>query len=165
VKEIGHSNDCKKVIPTDITEGHFFAADLASTNPSLGKHVQTVYPCIESTQVIAKDDEGSVTVAANDFGKGRGVYLAGFEFGSEQSRLLQRAIWYAAGREDEMANKWFSTNIETEIAGYPETGKYIVINNSYEPQTSTITDQNGNEKTISLEANASKWFDFDGNEI
>jgi hypothetical protein len=40
-----------------------------------------------------------------------------------------------------------------------------VINNSYEPQTTTITDQNGNKKTVSLEANASKWFDFDGNEI
>ena len=64
-----------------------------------------------------------------------------------------------------MEKKWFSTNIETEIAGYPETAKYIVINNSYEPQITTITDQNGNEKTISLEANASKWFDFDGNEI
>jgi 1,3-beta-galactosyl-N-acetylhexosamine phosphorylase len=164
-KEIGLSGDCKKVIPTDITEGHFIAADLESTNPALGKHVQTIYPCIESTKIIAKDDEGSVTVAANDFGKGRGVYLAGFEFGSEQNRLLQRAIWYAAGRQDEMTRKWYSSNIETEIAGYPQTGKYIVINNSYEAQTTTITDHNGNEKTISLKANASKWFDFDGNEI
>lgn len=164
-KEIGLSNDCKKVIPTDIAEGHFLAADLASTNPSLGKHVQMVYPCIESTQIIAKDDEGSVTVATNDFGKGRGVYLAGFELGSEQNRLLQRAIWYAAGKEKEMAGKWFSTNMETEIAGYPETGKYIVVNNSYEAQTTVVTNRDGNEKTVSLEANASKWFDFDGNEI
>ncbi|MEN8126590.1 MAG: 1,3-beta-galactosyl-N-acetylhexosamine phosphorylase [Planctomycetota bacterium] len=164
-KEIGLSGDCKKVLSTDITKGHFLAADLADTNPGLGKHVQTIYPCLESTQIIAKDDEGSVTVAANDFGKGRGVYLAGFQLGAEQNRLLQRAIWYAAGREDEMAGKWFSTNIETEIAGYPQTGKYIVINNAYQPQTTTITDQNGNERTVSLEANASKWFDFDGNEI
>jgi len=164
-KEIGLSGDCKKVIPTDITKGHFLAADLATTNPSLGKHVQTVYPCIKSAQIIAKDDEGSVTVAANDFGKGRGVYLAGFELGSEQNRLLQRAIWYAAGREDEMTKKWFSTNVQTEIAGFPQTGKYIVINNSNEPQTTTITDREGNEKSIRLEANASKWFDFDGSEI
>ncbi len=164
-KEYGLSNDCKKVISTDLAEGHFIAADLASTNPSLGKHVQTIYPCIETTQIVAKDDEGSVTVAANDFGKGRGVYLAGFELGSEQNRLLQRAIWYAAGKENEMVSKWFSSNIETEIAGYPETGKYIVINNSNDPHTTVITDQAGTEKTVELDTNASKWFDFDGNEI
>ena len=164
-KEVGLSNDCKKVLPTDITEGHFLAADLTSNHPGLGKNAQFIYPCSESTQIVAKDDEGSVTVAANEFGQGRGVYLAGFELGSEQNRLLQRAIWYAAGREDEMAKKWFSTNLETEIAAYPETGKYIVINNSYEPQTTVITDQNGNGKTVELDANASKWFDFDGNEI
>lgn len=164
-KEYGLSNDTKKVLPTDITEGHFIAADLSSSNPSLGKHVQTLYPVLESTQIVAKDDDGSVTLAANDFGKGRGVYLAGFELGAEQNRLLQRAIWYAAGREDEMEKKWFSSNVETEIAGYPETGKYIVINNSDDPQTTGIVDGAGNEKTISLKANASQWFDFEGNEL
>ena len=164
-KEYGLSNDTKKLLPTDITEGHFLAEDLSSSNPSLGKNVQTIYPILESTQIVAKDDEDSVTVAANDFGKGRGVYLAGFEFGAEQNRLLQRAIWYAAGREDEMKQKWFSSNIETEIAGYPETGKYIVINSSNEPQTTTITDGQGNFKVVELDANASQWFDFGGNKI
>ncbi len=164
-KEVGLSGCCKKVIPTNVTNGHFIAADLKSANPKLGKHVQTIYPYVESAQIIAKDDEGSVTIAANDFGKGRGVYLAGFQLGAEQNRLLQRAVWYAAGKENEMAKKWYSTNIETEIAGYPQTGKYVVINNSYEPQTTVITDQNGKEKTVTLEANGSKWFDFAGNEI
>jgi len=164
-KEYGLSNDTKKVIPADITEGHFIAADLGSDNPRLGKHVQFIYPVLGSTQIIARDDEGSVTIAANDFGKGRGVYLAGFEFGAEQNRLLQRAIWYAAGREDEMARRWFSTNVETEVAAYPGTGRYIVINNADGPQTTVITDGNGAGKTVELGANASKWFDFDGKEI
>ena len=164
-KEYGLSNDCKKVLPTDIAEGHFVAEDLSGSNPALGKHVQTIYPVLESTQIVAKDDEGSVTIATNDFGKGRGVYLAGFELGAEQNRLLQRAIWFAAGREGEMKQKWFSSNIQTEIAGYPETGKYIVINSSDEPQTTEIVDGAGNAKTVALDANASRWFDFDGNEI
>ena len=64
-----------------------------------------------------------------------------------------------------MTQKWFSSNIHTEIAGYPETKKYIVINNSYESQMTTIVDHKGRKKGISLDANASKWFDFDGNEI
>jgi len=103
-----------------------------------------------------------VTIATNGFGKGRGVYLAGFELGAEQNRLLQRAIWYACRRENEMKQKWFSSNIQTEIAGYPETGKYIVINNSYQLQSTVITDGNGNRREVSLQANASQWFDFDG---
>ena len=160
-KEYGLSNDCKKVIPADITEGHFLAEDFAASVPRLGKHVQTIYPVMESTEIVAKDAEGSVTIAANDFGKGRGVYLAGFQLGAEQNRLLQRAIWYACRREDEMEKKWFSSNIQTEIAGYPETRKYIVINNSDEPQTTTITDGQGNRRDVSLGANASQWFDFE----
>ena len=106
-----------------------------------------------------------MTIAANGFGKGRGVYMAGFEFGAEQNRLLQRAIWYASGRHQEMEQRWYSSNIETEIAGYPKTGKYIVINNSHQPQTTTITDGEGRQRQVSLEANASQWFDFEGNAI
>jgi 1,3-beta-galactosyl-N-acetylhexosamine phosphorylase len=164
-KEYGLSNECKKVLPVDIAEGHFLAADFDGSAPGLGKHVQTVYPVLESAQIIAKDEEGSVTVAVNDFGGGRGVYLAGFEFGAGQNRLLQRAIWYAAGREQEMEKKWFASNIETEIAGYPETGRYMVVNNSDQPQTTVVTDGEGREHTVALDANGSKWFDFDGNEI
>lgn len=164
-KEYGLSGDCKKVIPTHLAKGHFLAEDLRSSNPPLGKQVQRIYPVAESTEIVAKDDEGSVTVAANRFGKGRGVYLAGFQLAAEQNRLLQRAIWYACGRENEMNQKWFTSNIETEIAGYPETGKYIVINNANEPVTTEIIDGQGRTKTVKLAANASKWFDFAGNEI
>jgi hypothetical protein len=64
-----------------------------------------------------------------------------------------------------MEKKWFSSNIETEIAGYPETGKYIVINNSDKEQTTTITGKDGTKKTITLQANGSQWFDFAGNKI
>lgn len=164
-KEYGLSNDCKKVIPTDLAKGHFLAEDLRSANPPLGKHVQRIYPVLESTEIVAKDDEGSVTIAANRFGKGRGVYLAGFQLGAEQNRLLQRALWYACGRESEMKQKWFTSNLETEIAGYPETGNYTVINNASEAVTTEITDGQGRKKTVHLAANASQWFDFAGSEI
>ncbi len=164
-KEYGLSNDSKKVIPTELAKGHFLAEDLPATNLPLGKHVQRIYPVLETTEIVAQDDEGSVTIAANRFGQGRGVYLAGFQLGAEQSRLLQRAIWYACGREAEMKQKWFSSNIATEIAGYPATGKYTVINNADEPVTTEIVDGHGRKQNVKLEANASKWFDFAGNEI
>ena len=59
-----------------------------------------------------------------------------------------------------------SPSVETtEIAGYPATEKYIVINNSYETVTTTITDHAGNTREITLDANASQWFDYAGNMI
>jgi 1,3-beta-galactosyl-N-acetylhexosamine phosphorylase len=64
-----------------------------------------------------------------------------------------------------MEKKWLASNIETEIAGYPETGRYMVVNNSDQPQTTVVTDGEGREHTVALDANGSKWFDFDGNEI
>jgi 1,3-beta-galactosyl-N-acetylhexosamine phosphorylase len=164
-KEYGLSNDCKKVLPTGIVEQHFISADFGKTAPRLGKHVQTIYPCLESTEIIAKDAEGSVTIAANNYGKGHGVYLAGFEFGAEQNRLLQRAIWHASGKSAQMTSKWYSANIHTEVAGYPETGKYIVINNSDEPQTTEVTDGNGARHTVQLDPNTSRWFSFSGEEL
>mgnify|MGYP000022348105 CR=1 FL=1 len=39
----------------------------------------------------------------------------------------------AAGKEDELKN-WFSTNVHTECAAYPETGKCLVLNNTNDPQ-------------------------------
>jgi 1,3-beta-galactosyl-N-acetylhexosamine phosphorylase len=164
-REYGLSNDTKKVLPTDVKEGHFLLADSAGRAPDLGKHVQRIYPCVETATIVAKDNEGSVTIATNNYGKGRGVYLAGFKLGAEQSRLLQRAVWFASGREGEMGKRWFSTNIHTEVAAYPQTRKYIVINSSNEPQTTVVTDGEGREHRIQLAANASKWFNFDGTQI
>ena len=164
-REYGLSNDTKKVLPTDVRKGHFLLADSAGRAPDLGKHVQRIYPCVETATIVSKDNEGSVTIATNDYGKGRGVYLAGFKLGAEQSRLLQRAVWFASGREGEMGKRWFSTNIHTEVAAYPQTRKYIVINNSNEPQTTVVTDGEGREHTVQLAANASKWFNFDGTQI
>jgi len=164
-KEYGLSNDTKKVLSTDVKDGHFLLADSAGRAPDLGKHVQRIYPCAETATIVAKDSEGSVTIATNDYGKGRGVYLAGFKLGAEQSRLLQRAVWFASGREGEMGKRWFSTNIHTEVAAYPQTRKYIVINSSNEPQTTVVTDGEGREDRVQLAANASKWFNFDGTQI
>jgi 1,3-beta-galactosyl-N-acetylhexosamine phosphorylase len=164
-RECGLSNDTKKVLPTEVAEGHFLLADATAGAPDLGKHVQRIFPCVETAKVVAKDAEGSVTIAANNYGKGRGVYLAGFKLGPEQSRLLQRAIWLASGREDEMTGRWFTTNIHTEVAAYPGTGKYIVINNANEPVSTEVVDGAGRKHLVKLGPNASRWFDFDGKQL
>lgn len=165
-KEIGLSNDTKKILSTEGTKDHFILADHPKRQPlDLGRHVQRIYPCLKTTKILAKDAEGSVMVATNPYGKGQGVYLAGFKFGPEQNRMLQRAIWFAAGRPQEMTARWFSTNFQTEIAAYPQTKKYIVINNSNEPQITNIADARGHVHEVSLAPNGSRWFHFSGREI
>ncbi len=158
-KEVGHSLNNGKNIPVDVETGHFITADAAG-EVDLGRTSEDVYPCLESAVVLGVDQRGSVTMATNDFGNGRGVYLAGFELGPEQSRLLQRAIYFAAGRDTDMESKWYSSSIHTEIAGYPETGKYVVANNSDAAVETEVTDNAGNRRTVRLAANESKWFDF-----
>jgi len=52
---------------------------------------------------------------------------------SQNCRLLLRAIYYAASREDEM-KKYYVTNVETEAAAFENAGRICVINNSKQPQ-------------------------------
>jgi hypothetical protein len=64
-----------------------------------------------------------------------------------------------------MGQRWFTTNIHTEVAAYPQTGKYVVINNANEAVATEVVDGGGRKHVVTLGANASQWFDFEGNRI
>jgi 1,3-beta-galactosyl-N-acetylhexosamine phosphorylase len=51
--------------------------------------------------------------------------------------MLERAIYWAAQKEDAVTN-CFTTNQHTELAWYPQTGKYIVFNNTGQKQKTDI---------------------------
>ena len=56
--------------------------------------------------------------------------------------------------------KWYSENCNVEVNVYPNTNSYCVVNNTYEPQSSTIyTDKDSYQ--IDLEANEIRWFTID----
>ncbi len=96
---------------------------------------------------------GEVKLAANGYGKGRGVYMAGLPYSAQNARLLYRAMFWAAHKEKEMYRA-FSSNPDTECSYYPETGKYTVINNCTQPRKTVLYDINGTEKEIELQGGA-----------
>jgi 1,3-beta-galactosyl-N-acetylhexosamine phosphorylase len=95
-------------------------------------------------------------LAANSYGKGRGVYIAGLPYSPQNARLLLRAMYWSAGKEEEML-KAFSSNINTDCSYYPETKKYAIINNANTAQTTTFYTVDGKKEEITLDAGAIVW--------
>ena len=78
-------------------------------------------------------------MAVNEFGDGRGVYISGLPYSFENSRLLYKSDpLQACVVDEESLHKWFSTNYNVEVHAYVKNGKYCIVNNTYEPQSTTI---------------------------
>ena len=95
----------------------------------------------------------------NEFGKGRCVYISGLPYSFENSRLLYRSIIWASHEEDHL-HRWFSTNFNVEVHAYPHNGKYCVVNNTYEPQSTTVYRGDGSSFTLDLDANEIVWYEI-----
>ena len=95
--------------------------------------------------LLAEDDKPLVTV--NEFGKGKGIYLASFQVDQENTRMLYQLIRYAGG--EGMQGLYMTDNLYTECAYYPESKKLVVINNSDTEQTTTIPTECG-DKTVTI---------------
>ncbi|MEY8507082.1 1,3-beta-galactosyl-N-acetylhexosamine phosphorylase [Lachnospiraceae bacterium 42-17] len=111
---------------------------------------------LESALVICEENKG-VQLAVNEFGSGRSVYISGLPYSFTNSRLLYRAILWGAGSEDKLYH-WFSTNVNVEVHAYIENGKYCVVNNTYEPQQTTIYKGDGTSFDIQLAENEIVWY-------
>ena len=94
--------------------------------------------------------------AAKPFGQGRSVFFGALPYDLTNSRLLHRAIFWAASKESEL-KKWFSANPNTDYAFYPKTGKIVVTNNSDQPQTTQLFDGRGKTCKVTLKPYASVW--------
>ena len=99
---------------------------------------------------------GEVKLAANDYGHGRGVYIAGLPYSPQNARLLLRAMYWSCRKEAEL-EKAYSTNVVTDCTYYPESKKYAVINNTFEEQTTIFYDVKGNAKQLVLKPNDIAW--------
>lgn len=153
-KEIGYSAGHNKSEFT-ITEKHFITADVKE-QINYGEGMDSICKCCDTTKILDVNNR-SCSLAVNTFGKGRAVYIAGLPFSMENTRLLSRAIYWAANKEEEMLF-WYSDNPEVECAAYPETGCYVVINNSLEKQKCNISEPNGNRTLVELDPIGYKWF-------
>lgn len=99
-------------------------------------------------KVLAVSD-GTPVLTSYEFGKGKGIYLASFEFTPENSRMLLNLLIHS-GREA-FDGKYLTNNLYTECAYYPNTKTLFVINNSDHTQTTTIETDFG-PVTVTMDA-------------
>ena len=134
---------------------HFITEDSAE-EIRFGEGMKNIY-ALPGTKILRSTGH-DVQMAVHEFGKGRSVYISGIPYSFENSRMLYRAIFWAAGREQEM-KRWYSDNFNVEVNYYPATGKYCVVNNTYEPQETVIYNGEGEAEAMSLKANDILWFE------
>ena len=134
---------------------HFILADVAG-EVDFGEGKKSIY-AYEGTDILVQQAK-EVQMAVNGYGEGRSVYISGLPYSFENSRVLYRAILWAAHGE-EILHKWFSTNYNVEVHAFVANGKYCVVNNTYVPQDTTIyTDSTSFD--LHLEANEIKWYNL-----
>lgn len=99
---------------------------------------------------------GEVKLAANEYGKGRGVYIAGLPYSAQNARLLLRALFWSANKEEEL-KRAYSTNVDVDCSYYPEQGKYALVNNTNQPQKTVFCDIDGKEKEVVVQTGGIVW--------
>ena len=135
---------------------HFILQD-ADKPIDFGEGKKNIY-ALEGTEVLAQRNK-EVQMAAHDFGKGRAVYISGVPYSFANSRTLYRAILWSAHSEEEL-HTWFSSNYNVEVHAYVKNGKYCVVNNTYEPQDTTVYTTDGNSFDLHLDANEIRWYEI-----
>ena len=101
-------------------------------------------------------------------GEGRAVYVAGLPYSFDNARLLHRAIYWAAGREDQFDSQWIPSDPGVEIAVFPNAGKALVMNNRTEAASATVSGRvgglaaEGEAHTVELELKPmeSRWIEL-----
>ena len=135
---------------------HFILQD-ADRPVDFGEGKKNIY-ALEGTEILVQRDK-EVQMAAHDFGKGRAVYISGVPYSFANSRTLYRAILWSAHSEEEL-HTWFSSNYNVEVHAYVKNGKYCVVNNTYEPQDTTVYTTGGSHFDLHLDANEIKWYEI-----
>ena len=135
---------------------HFILQD-ADKPIDFGEGKKNIY-ALKGTEVLVQRNK-EVQMAAHDFGKGRAVYISGVPYSFANSRTLYRAILWSAHSEEEL-HTWFSSNYNVEVHAYVKNGKYCVVNNTYEPQDTTVYTTGGSSFALHLDANEIKWYEI-----
>lgn len=140
----------------DTVNGHFITED-CTKEVDFGEGKKNMYALDGATVLVQKDKE--VQMAVNEFGKGRSVYISGLPYSFENSRILYRSILWST-HDEENLNKWFSSNFNVEVHAYVKNNKYCVVNNTYEPQKTTIYRGDSSCYKLELKANEIVWYEI-----
>ena len=135
---------------------HFIKED-CTKEIDFGQGKKNIF-ALEGTQVLCQRDK-EVQLAVNEFGKGRCVYISGLPYSFENSRLLYRSIIWSAHDEEQLF-KWYSTNFNVEVHAYVKNGKYCVVNNTYEQQSTIVYKGDGSSFALDMDANEIIWYEI-----
>ena len=152
-REIGRSLSKDKLTYQQADTKHFIMED-GGGEIDFGKDIDNVFVTSRDTRVLA-DRERSPRVATHTFGSGRAIYLSGYKYTPHNTRLLHRALYWAAGAESDFG-AWVCSNLYTECAYYAGSNKLIVINNSDRKQVTRVCDSDKNGIEVSLEPHGMK---------
>ncbi|EHI98334.1 hypothetical protein CDLVIII_1643 [Clostridium sp. DL-VIII] len=154
-KELGFSLSEDKYFNMK-ADKHFITEDVVEPL-DFGESQKNIYAIKESTEII-EIEKDNLLMASNSYGKGRAVYIAGLPYSAQNTRLLTRACFYVANKEERM-KKWYCDNIYCEVAAYLDCKKYAVVNNSNEKQTTNVYDGIGIAAKIELKPCEIIWID------
>lgn len=132
-REIGWSLGMRR--PMEEEPDHFITRDLTEPFDD-GEGQPDIVVVSPGTRVLRADD-GQVRLAVHSLGRGRSVYATGLPYNSQNSRLLHRAIAWAARAEDTF-DQWATDDPRTEVAHYPDGVTSLVINNSDDAVVTTV---------------------------
>lgn len=136
---------------------HFILEDIEG-EIDFGEGMSRIYAQGENYQILNMDGKYSRLVV-NVYGKGHSVYFAGLPYSPQNCRVLLRAIYYAAGMEEEM-KKFYVSNVDTEVTVFEETGKIAVINNAKEARHTDLYINGSLAHSLDLEPMEMRWIDY-----
>ncbi|MCI7550950.1 MAG: 1,3-beta-galactosyl-N-acetylhexosamine phosphorylase [Actinomycetaceae bacterium] len=155
---------------SDLVAEHFINTDLDASGDKgakshdhvpfdTGEGMNGVWAFDANTQELAREN-GGIAAAAHEFGKGRSVYFSGLPYSIRNSRMLHRAIFWAAGKDGEWDDSWVSNNPAIELAYFPKQAKLFATNVSKEAQRGVITGENGYRHEVDIAPLGSEWIEI-----
>lgn len=136
---------------------HFILEDIKD-EIDFGEGKNRIYAQGANYEILDMDGEYSRLIV-NSYGKGRSVYFTGLPYSPQNCRILLRAIYYAAHREEEM-KKYYVTNVETEVAAFEKAGRVAVINNSKEDQMTDLYIHGSLKCSLDMKAMEMVWVEI-----
>lgn len=134
-----------------VAEHHFITEGL-SLDPTGG--ARYTVPVTPDVDVLASAGT-SVNAAAHGYGSGRAVYFSGLPYTAENCRILQRAIFWAAGKERAYEEAPHATDARVEVARYAD-GRIFAYNSSFDRVTTEFV-REGQTSELVLEPLGSVW--------
>lgn len=96
---------------------------------------------------VLVEKNGIPCFTVNDFGRGKGIYLSGFQFDNANTRMLLNLLLLAIGKGQRQ--NYLTDHPDTECAFYPKSRRLVFINNSDRQTETSVLTENGNV-TVSL---------------